>query len=222
MLIFAVLVALWLLQRILGAAPGRSGRRQWHEGSAKKSSLRVEPEQSDETGSINWCHTKVAGVSHENRDGTQRQEIASRCQPGERLRLVAEPDNPVDPNAIKVVRANGEQLGYLKADLAARIQAGRFFDSKLEDIIVELTEITGGSRAKPERGVNIALGTRVPTHRIGLTVDLATGELRRTSESWSNYPKVKMIALAVVLAIAASLAVAPDARPAVTRPLLLA
>jgi hypothetical protein len=50
--------------------------------------------------------TKVAGVSHENRNGTSRQEIISRCRQWEQLRFMREHENPVDANAVAVVRAN--------------------------------------------------------------------------------------------------------------------
>ena len=62
--------------------------------------------------------TKVAGVTHENKDGTSRQEIIADCYEGESLNLVPEPDNPIDENAIAVCRASGEQIGYLNKGLA--------------------------------------------------------------------------------------------------------
>jgi hypothetical protein len=62
--------------------------------------------------------TKVVGVSRVNRDGTSRQEIIARCRQWEEVRFVPEVDNPVDANAIAVVRANGEQIGYLRQNLA--------------------------------------------------------------------------------------------------------
>jgi hypothetical protein len=67
-----------------------------------------------------WFWSKVAGVTHQNSDGTSRQEILKRCEARELLRLVPEPDNPVDRDAIAVLRQNGEQLGYLERRLARR------------------------------------------------------------------------------------------------------
>jgi len=63
----------------------------------------------------------VAGVTYANRDGSSRQEIIQRYQPGEQVFLIAEPDNAVDPNAIAVQRGDGEQLGYLPRPLAERV-----------------------------------------------------------------------------------------------------
>jgi len=51
---------------------------------------------------------KVVGVTYEG-----RQQIISRCSVGERLTLVRDPSNPFDSGAIKVIRLNGEQLGFL-------------------------------------------------------------------------------------------------------------
>jgi hypothetical protein len=44
-------------------------------------------------------HTKVAGVTQQNDDGTDRQAVIRRCRRGERVDLVPEPENPVDPEA---------------------------------------------------------------------------------------------------------------------------
>lgn len=70
------------------------------------------------TAKITHFYTKVAGVIYPNRDGSSRQEIISRCQQCEQVDLIPEPDNPVDSNAIAVIRENGEQIGYLPRDLA--------------------------------------------------------------------------------------------------------
>jgi len=57
--------------------------------------------------------TTVAGVTH---DG--RQRIVARCSVGERLTLVRDPDNRFDKGAIKIMRLNGEQLGYVPAHVS--------------------------------------------------------------------------------------------------------
>jgi len=53
----------------------------------------------------------VAGESHRNADGSDRQSIIPRCRVGDLLVLEHEPDNPHDVNAIRVLRQNGEQIG---------------------------------------------------------------------------------------------------------------
>jgi hypothetical protein len=57
--------------------------------------------------------TKVAGVTFEG-----RQRIVARCSEGENLVLVRDPGNRHDKGAIKVMRLNGEQLGFLPAHVS--------------------------------------------------------------------------------------------------------
>jgi hypothetical protein len=103
----------------------------------------------------------VAGVSYNNDDGSNRQTIISRCRPGEQLMLIREPENTFDPGAVKVVRTNGWQLGYLPAHmtrdgdpsgLAHQIDAGVKFRCRIADI-------TGGG----------------PGMRYGVEIDITDG-----------------------------------------------
>src|SRR5262249_54156269 len=48
----------------------------------------------------------IVGESH-------YQPALRRCRVGDELRLVPEPDNPYDPNAIMVSRMDGKKIGYL-------------------------------------------------------------------------------------------------------------
>ena len=95
----------------------------------------------------NGFYTKVAGISYGN-----RQRIVSRCEVGEPLQLMREPDNPKDSNAVKVCRLSGEQLGYLNRELAAeiscRIDSGEHYQATISDL-------TGGTADHPTRGVNL-------------------------------------------------------------------
>ena len=63
----------------------------------------------------------VVGVSFENRDGQSRQDIIRRlCQPGARLYLRREPNNPYDRHAVGVYRV-GKKIGHLDKYLARRV-----------------------------------------------------------------------------------------------------
>ncbi|MDP2181187.1 MAG: single-stranded-DNA-specific exonuclease RecJ [Actinomycetota bacterium] len=96
-------------------------------------------------------HTKLAGVTFEGRQG-----MVARLSPGSPLRLVRQPENPHDANAIAVYDPHGDHIGYLNrrlaAVLAAVIDAGVGYDS-------EVTEVTGGVDEK-NRGVNVLLTRR--------------------------------------------------------------
>lgn len=60
--------------------------------------------------------TKVVGVTFEN-----RQEVVAKLQMGDRVWLEREPFNAYDVNAIKVIRNNGEQIGYISRHLAVSL-----------------------------------------------------------------------------------------------------
>jgi hypothetical protein len=62
--------------------------------------------------------THVAGAVH------RPQALASDdAAPGRPLTLRPEPDNPHDPNAVAVLLASGEPVGYVPRDVAARVDA---------------------------------------------------------------------------------------------------
>jgi hypothetical protein len=96
--------------------------------------------------------TTVAGVTFEG-----RQRIITRCSVGERLILVRDPSNPHDNGAIKIMRLNGEQLGFIPAHvsrggdssgLAYGMDHGDKYSCRISDIT------GGGSKSL---GVNIEI-----------------------------------------------------------------
>jgi hypothetical protein len=62
--------------------------------------------------------TQVAGVKHENADGSSRQDIIALLNVFDVLKLEAEPDNEHDPNAVMVLTEDREQIGYLPREYA--------------------------------------------------------------------------------------------------------
>ena len=83
--------------------------------------------------------SKVAGVTYEN-----RQEIIQCLTGSEPCRIVPEPTNPYDSNAlaVHVAMADGTvaHVGYIPRDLAAIIAP----HLEGEAVMCRLTEITGG------------------------------------------------------------------------------
>jgi HIRAN domain len=71
--------------------------------------------RTEEAAGDNVFFAKVHGVSYNNDDGSSRQKIISRCKVGEELDIIPEPTNRYNPDAMKVCRKNGEQLGYWHA-----------------------------------------------------------------------------------------------------------
>ncbi|RMG98279.1 MAG: hypothetical protein D6706_07435 [Chloroflexi bacterium] len=112
--------------------------------------------------------TKIAGVSFDNDDGSSRQEIIRRrVRSGQTLRLIREPGNKYDRNAIGVwvewkrpllgmKRAQVGHIGsHISAEIAPLIDAGWTAEATV-------MSITGGTRRKNARGVNIKINMIPP------------------------------------------------------------
>lgn len=61
--------------------------------------------------------SRVAGFQH-HRGAT---EMLGRMRPGARLILARQPDNPHDPNAVRVLSPSSIMLGYVPRDQAAQV-----------------------------------------------------------------------------------------------------
>jgi HIRAN domain len=104
-------------------------------------------------------HSKIAGTSRCNDDGTDRQKlIRDYVQTGMQLIVKREPNNPYDDDAIALwVKAKSfaifdteRQIGYLNADIACDL--GPYLD-KGGWVRVTVSEVTGGG--SKYYGVNI-------------------------------------------------------------------
>jgi hypothetical protein len=82
--------------------------------------------------------TKVAGVTFEG-----RQQVVARCSVGESLILIRDPRNRFDKGAIKIMRLNGEQLGFIPArvsrdgdpsGLAFQMDRGDKYQCRISDL----------------------------------------------------------------------------------------
>ena len=93
--------------------------------------------------------TKVVGVTFEG-----RQEVVAKLHLDEQILLRKEPFNPYDPNAIRVERLNGEQVGYLNRYLASDL-ANRL-DAVGEPVKGTIINLTGCSFGGYSLGVNIS------------------------------------------------------------------
>lgn len=97
-------------------------------------------------------YTKAVGVIFEG-----RQEVIRDVSDGEIVSLVREPENQFDPNAVRIERRNGQQIGFLKADLSKYLAP--IIDSGVSyDCVV--TMITGKGDGEKNLGANLSI-TRV-------------------------------------------------------------
>ena len=107
--------------------------------------------------SYDTIKTHVHGVSHGD-----RQELIRRfCKEGTIITLKREPNNPYGHEAIGVwVKRKGlftssdVQIGYVASDLAKRLAP--IMDAG-GNVIGKVINVTGGTRDKETRGVNIEL-----------------------------------------------------------------
>jgi hypothetical protein len=86
------------------------------EKTASMPVLKLEPTYPQARVHGRVISSRVVGVTFNG-----RQEIVALLRMGDRVWLEMERDNRFDPNAIKVCRSNGEQIGYLNRHLAASI-----------------------------------------------------------------------------------------------------
>ena len=90
--------------------------------------------------------TRVVGVTFEN-----RQAVVAILSEGERVSLIREPDNPFDHNAVKVVRWDRKQIGYLDRDLARKLAP--LMDYYGRSIVATVKRLMGGSYPGSSIGV---------------------------------------------------------------------
>jgi hypothetical protein len=91
----------------------------------------------------------VHGESMHNLDGTSRQRIIAGLSVGDPVRLVREPNNRYDSNAIRV-DADGGTIGYVAAEEAASL---RYLADAGMIGSVTVKDICGGEADRPSRGV---------------------------------------------------------------------
>ena len=87
-------------------------------------SAAIKREQRERMRPIASANFMLAGVSHEGRADV----IARYASDSDRVYLAREPENPYDPNAIRVLLGNGFDIGFVPrenaADLAPTLDAG--------------------------------------------------------------------------------------------------
>ena len=137
---------------------------------------------------VSHFFSKIAGVSHANRDGTRRQAALRHCHPWEHLRLETEPDNRFDPNAMALIAESGRQLGYLSSGLAAEVHQR---SDKGYSFTVFIAEITGGGEDQ-YLGCNILVIQAGP----GATeadVLAYLDEARETDDELAEMPRLRLM-----------------------------
>ncbi|HEV2382685.1 MAG TPA: HIRAN domain-containing protein [Terriglobia bacterium] len=156
-----VLAILFLILLVVGAI-GRQSKKGLPESQAQPNVIVRTAEARPATSSAGnrLFYKKLAGITFKNQDGSSRQKVIQHCRVGEELVLVLEPTNPYDADAIKVCRANGEQLGYWPADgrMADSLRTGWTYRATVDRLYPFVDDY---GRRKP--GVGVVLQVEVLT-----------------------------------------------------------
>lgn len=129
----------------LRGSPRDDGAHPWGGNDlAPSRPQELEPDPASDisgaTGTVRHFHARVVGLPYPNADGTSRREAVTRLRRWERVRLRHRPDNPVDANAVEVLRATDErQLGFLPATLAAELVAAARAGTRYLAVVSEVT-----------------------------------------------------------------------------------
>lgn len=109
--------------------------------SAPNPAEQPQPKPTD-TNILLDTHSKVAGVTKDNPDGRNRQDILKTCKAREKLTFVREPNNTYSKNAVAIYRG-ADMLGYANEDFAATIAP--MIDSGAI-VTGNISSITGGGK----------------------------------------------------------------------------
>jgi hypothetical protein len=146
--------------------------------------------------------TKLTDVTHRNADGSSRQKAIERCWVGEKLVLVHEKDNPRAPNAIRVCRKDGVQVGCIGAHLTEEIVQGSQRGLRYD---VFIKDLTGGTADAWTRGVNLLVVVSPPgaTERQAKQyIDRAFGGKRPTSAAGNKKGCLGLVLLGALALLA--------------------
>lgn len=111
----------------------------------------IQREEYKNIGESSLFHTKIAGVSFDN-----RQEVIRDLGAGVALKLLREPDNVHDPNAIRIITKSGLDIGFLNARLAKQLAP---YIDRGETYEAVITDVTGG-------GDNLACGVNIEVRKL--------------------------------------------------------
>jgi hypothetical protein len=79
---------------------------------------------------------ELRGVTEQNADGTDRQEVLHGCVIGEELHLIGSTNHHADRESLKICKKSGLQLGFVTphTEVASKLVEGRKFRVKLSKL----------------------------------------------------------------------------------------
>ncbi len=115
-----------------------------HDNSNKHKPSTPSPMTSTQSFSV-----KAAGVTH---DG--RQSVLAQLKLEQQLKLVREPQNRYDKNAVGIYTLDGKSVGYVPKAIAAIIAIK--IDTGSTTSTAKVVQLTGGVPGYPTRGVQVS------------------------------------------------------------------
>ena len=112
------------------------GNQRWHTDHGVNTMAKV-----------STFRTTVAGVSY-------RQEMVARCWQGAGVKLIRNPRNKHDKNAIEVHVFHRGQIGFIPRETAQGLASSMDDGDKVE---ARIAELTGGTLDKPTMGVTLQI-----------------------------------------------------------------
>jgi hypothetical protein len=104
--------------------PGRS--KAPHHDLVKKEFEYIGPTEDKKewvkAGMFYPIWVSIAGIGHQNQNGSSRREAAKKCKIGNRLFLFWEKNNPFDSNAVAVFRKKGDNFGFIESNQIGYIE----------------------------------------------------------------------------------------------------
>lgn len=149
----------------------------WLENLFQNAHKLIRGEKYKNIGDSECFYTKVVGVTFEN-----RQQSLAEVVEGSEVELVREPDNPHDPNAIKVKDGKGLDLGYLNARLAKQLAP------LIDQGIVYSGVITPTGGEEKNRGLNLEIRRQVET------LPFSVGERSTERQNLAQLPDDELLA----------------------------
>jgi hypothetical protein len=79
---------------------------------------------------------ELRGVTEQNADGADRQDILRACSVGEELKLEASANHQASPQSLRILRKSGEQLGFIspQTEVKDKLREGHKFRVKLAKV----------------------------------------------------------------------------------------
>lgn len=143
----------------LTAPTGRTRRSSQRVSSTRLTDLPIGDERHVDLGSGRGYSTGITGES-------RRQAVLRRLSAGRRERgddvsfiavLIPEPENPYDPNAVRVDIQGGDQIGYLAREDAMDYRTVFKALAETQKVGVCRAKLIGGTSDKPSFGVMVDL-----------------------------------------------------------------